>query len=119
MNVAKQTGASDCGLYALATMTCLAVGVDPVTVVFDNEELRPHLAKVLETQRITPFPVKKRRRPADPVASVQDCLIYCYCRLIDAGEKMVCCDGCDQWFHTSCACDDSVSTDHWFCKKCE
>ena len=84
MNVAKQTGASDCGLYALAAMTCLAVGVDPVTVVFDNEELRPHLAKV------TPFPVKKRRRPADPVASVQDCLIYCCCRLIDAGEKMVC-----------------------------
>ena len=40
MNVAKQTGVVNCGLYAIATVTCLALGDDPATVVFNNDELR-------------------------------------------------------------------------------
>ena len=51
MNVVKQAWASDCGLYALATMKSLELGVDAVTVIFNNEELRPHLAKVLDNNR--------------------------------------------------------------------
>ena len=77
MNVAQQTGASDCGLYALAILTCLANNMDPTTVVFDNEELRPHLAKILETRKIAPFPVSKHRKPANSVGKVQSCLVYC------------------------------------------
>ena len=100
-------------------MTSLAVGVDPVIVIFNNEELRPHLAKVLEAGTITPFPVTKHRRPADRVTKVENCLIYCYCRLPDTGEKMVCCDSCDEWFHISCACVDSVLTATWVCNNCK
>ena len=66
MNVAKQAGASDCGLYALATMTSLAVGVDPITVIFNNEELRPHFAKVLETGTITAFSCNEASKTSGP-----------------------------------------------------
>lgn len=119
MNVAQQTGASDCGLYALAILTCLANNMDPTTVVFDNEELRPHLAKILETRKIAPFPVSKHRKPANPVGKVQSCLVYCHCRLPDDGEQMVCCDNCDEWFHSACEClDSSVSSATWYCRNC-
>ena len=30
---ATQTGAADCALYAIATVTCLVLGINPVTVV--------------------------------------------------------------------------------------
>ena len=33
MNTSKQTGSADCGLYALATLTCIAFDIDPVTVI--------------------------------------------------------------------------------------
>ena len=32
INIAKQYGGTECGLYAIATMVCLAFGDDPTTV---------------------------------------------------------------------------------------
>ena len=66
MNVVKQAWASDCGLYALATMTSLELGVDAVTVIFNNEELRPHFAKVLETGTITAFSCNEASKTSGP-----------------------------------------------------
>lgn len=28
--------------------------------------------------------------------------LYCWCRGGDLGTSMVCCDGCDEWFHNAC-----------------
>ena len=61
MNVAKQVGAVNCGLLAIATLTCLALGDDPTTVVFNDDELRPHLINIFESKRISAFPVKKKK----------------------------------------------------------
>ena len=33
MNVAKQSGSVDCALFAMATITCLALDTDPLSVV--------------------------------------------------------------------------------------
>ena len=71
MNTSKQTGAADCALYAMATITSLALDIDPLFVVFNQEELRPHLAKTLETGKVTQFPTVKRRRPATRVSKVE------------------------------------------------
>ena len=78
MNSAKQTGTAGCALYAMATVTCLVLGIDPVTVVPNQLELRPHLAKILDTGTITPFPVRKHRRQAERVTKVENVLVYCY-----------------------------------------
>jgi len=43
MNMSKQSGSVDCALYAMATLTHLAHGKDPTTVVFDQDEMRPDL----------------------------------------------------------------------------
>ena len=37
MNVQKQAGAVDCALYAIATVTCLLLGHDPKSVVFNQK----------------------------------------------------------------------------------
>ena len=59
MNIAKQVGVVNCGLHAVAILTCLALKKDPTTIVLDNDELRPHLLNIFETKKISAFPVKK------------------------------------------------------------
>ena len=63
MNVSKQVGITDCGLYAIANLTALILGnVEPTSVVFDQRELRSHYLECLENQNVMDFPVLKHRR---------------------------------------------------------
>ena len=57
MNIQKQTGSSDCALFAMACIKHLAMGKDPTSVIFRQSELRLHLIKSLETKTIKQFPV--------------------------------------------------------------
>ena len=43
MNIAKQRGTTDCGLYAVTILICLAFGDDPTEKNFDQTALRLHL----------------------------------------------------------------------------
>ena len=45
MNVAAQSGSTECGLYAIAIMTALAYGQDPALFIFDQNNLRTHLGE--------------------------------------------------------------------------
>ena len=54
MNIAKQTSSSDCALFALTNVTCLAMMVDPLAVVFDQQQLRQHLISHLKTGQRVP-----------------------------------------------------------------
>ena len=56
MKIAKQSGPTDCGLYAVAIMSSLALGKDPCTIVFKKEDLRLHLQSIIEKEQITEFP---------------------------------------------------------------
>ena len=108
MNVAKQIGVVNCGLHAIATVTCLALGNDLTTVVFNNDELWPHLLNIFATKKISAFPMKKRRKPQSNISKERVCDVFCYCRLPEKGE-MVCCDHCQEWFHITCI--DSCTPD--------
>ena len=81
MNVAKQSGSVDCGLYTLANLTSLLLKTDPTTVIFDKDELRPHLVEMLECGKISMFPVKLHRWPVSRVQKLHTCPVFCYCRL--------------------------------------
>ena len=118
MNVAKQSGSTDCALFALASVTCLALGIDPVTVVYDQQQLRAHFVSTLESGHVTAYPVLKKRRPAARVHKVETCTVYCYCRMPDDGDMMVCCDKCDGWFHFKCLKIRPSDSTTWFCDKC-
>ena len=58
MDVRKQFGSSDCGVYA----TALSLGQDPGTLVFSQSEMRRHLFKMLKEKKLIMFPVLKKKR---------------------------------------------------------
>ena len=75
MNVAKQKGSTDCGLYAIAILTYLAFDNDPTTVIFNQAALRPHLTHCLEKICIDCFPVKQTRRRSNTVSAQLNCKV--------------------------------------------
>ena len=80
----------------------LGTGYQPINLVLDQEELRPHLVKSLETNTVTAFPVLKHGRPANRVRKVEVCFLFWHRRLPDNGDRMVCCESCDELFHAHC-----------------
>jgi len=121
MNVQRQTNSVDCGLHAVAMLASLLLGQDPTTIVYSTEELCLHLTKILEEKKISLFPTIKTRKHATRVTRVEECHIYCICRLPDCGqEDMICCDHCDEWFHSTCLNIFNVSLcgDKWYCNDC-
>ena len=43
MNMKKQQGSHDCGIYAIAYATDLVYGQDPASHQYQQEKMRPHL----------------------------------------------------------------------------
>ena len=101
-SVTKQSGASDCGLYAIANITHIVTGLDPSLYIFRQALMRNHLLKCFEQKKLEPFPVFKERR-VSTCAKTMTVRVYCYCRSVYDGEKMVECNGgCGEWYHTKC-----------------
>jgi len=48
-----QKGGTDCGLFAIANMTALAHGVDPLLVHFDQSKMRVHFIARFEKGQMT------------------------------------------------------------------
>lgn len=121
INVAKQSGSQDCGLYALAFLTSIAHSNNPSLEVYRQEEMQEHLLTCFEKKEMTCFPVMKNRRVKNAVMNIVQIEIYCMCRSpYSEDEVMVCCDSCDLWYHTHCLSDDSKKDikKNWFCSKC-
>lgn len=76
MYVANQVASSDCALFTMGNVTCLALQVDPLALVFDKQQLRPHFVSTLETGHATAFPVVKKHRPTTKVNRVETFLVY-------------------------------------------
>ena len=117
-SVSKQSGSADCGLYAIAYITSIAFGLNPTLCVFEQSAMRPHLLNCFQEKEMSPFPMLRERR-SSLTATTISIKVYCYCRCIDTGEKMVICDGqCGEWFHTKCALTSVSKKKKWFCKNC-
>ena len=52
----KQIGTKDCGLFAIAYATALALGQDPSKLSFHQESMRSHFVACLEKDKLMPFP---------------------------------------------------------------
>ena len=79
VDVQKQFGSSDCGVYAIAYTTALSLGQDPGTLVFFQSEMRRHLFKMLKEKKLTMFPVLKKKLSVR-VTEGNPILVYCTCR---------------------------------------
>ena len=62
MNVQKQLGGSDCGLFALVFITAVLNNQDPAALCFEQNKMRRHLIECLEKKAPLPFSITKRRQ---------------------------------------------------------
>ena len=63
----QQEGSKDCGIFSIAYAVDLAFGNDPAGIIYDQGEMRRHLAQCLQTKSITPFPRYKYTQKAPRV----------------------------------------------------
>ena len=111
IDIQRQTGSSDCGLFAIANSIALCAGEDPCAMNFAQITMRKHLAQCFEQGHLTPFPkASKPRRTASSrrIVNTQTVHVYCLCRLPwNKHDKvrgcMVQCNQCKEWFHAACA----------------
>ena len=67
VNVQKQAGTTDCGLFSLAFTTALCYGECPSTKLFSQDSMRKHLEHCFQQSSPFPFPAVERSR-CDSVA---------------------------------------------------
>ena len=72
-----QYGGADCGLFAIAFATTLALGHAPEAFHFKQDSTRQHLRECLEHEVITMFPYDKTRRGNKKTKNVQRVMVYC------------------------------------------
>ena len=126
INVETQTNTHDCGVFAVAMATELALGGDPASCRWDTKKIRQHLKTCLEEGTMRRFPTLGQRRVAFG-ARVRHTVreeVFCIssCRMPNESDRaMISCDSCKAWFHIDCVKlnkDDSFSFS-WNCNNCQ
>ena len=124
VDVQMQSGTYDCGLFAIAHATALALGEQPGNYLYDQPKMRKHLYKSFQMKTMTLFPLKKERRNKElKVKTEEEILVYCHCRMPELpNTRWVQCSHCENWFHI----DSCISVppealqpkNNWFCNSC-
>ena len=121
MDVCKQHGVVDCGLYALANATALCQGELPQSMEYIQGEMRQHLTNCIEQSCPCAFPSVCRDTFCDSLKS-KSVSIHCSCRL-PADKRMIQCCKCEDWYHEDCeVVEDRAWNEEdypWLCKKCK
>ena len=91
IDVQMQEGSHDCGLFAVAYITSICNGQDPAVLLYKQNV----------------FPSSASRCPK--ASARKNIPVYCICRHINDGSKMIQCDSCQQWFHVACMKIDKSS----------
>jgi hypothetical protein len=120
-NTQRQKGGYDCGLFVLANVTSLVLGISPCKTTFLQPEMRTHMKRCSDNGVVTAFPSASRARRPGKDVSLQQVEIFCTCRR-PSKNPMIECEKCNQWFHKSChqqipeaAWSDTTS---WKCTNC-
>ncbi len=103
IDVPIQSGTYDCGLYAIAFATALALIEKPELFFFDQSKMRVHLWQCLERGEMRMFPVLRKHRVKK--SSVKEVAVYCKCRM--PCDHMIECTKCKEWFQIDtvmCSC---------------
>ena len=109
----KQTGGADCGIFAIASATALCMGLQPGKYILDQGLIRRHLLHCLENMNFSLFPSRRERRIGHRISSHQIVNIHCVCRMpAIPGLEMLCCDICKEWYHGT-VCLDDVPAEAW------
>ena len=130
VDVQRQSGGSDCALFAIAFATTLCMDDDPHTSSYNQSAMRSHLMNCFNRQQMSLFPAadRQQRSHRQRFISTQTVPVYCVCRLpwnkhdFKRGP-LVCCSVCGEWFHHMClGIDQKIFNDQssiFICKVCE
>lgn len=108
VNVAKQAGGSDCGLYALAYAAvpsdkCLVSGDNPINVEYEQNIMHEHLLQCLENKTMSACPARGPRRVRRQRVRAFQVELHCICHVpYVKGAEMIQCDKCRVWYHSDC-----------------
>ena len=107
-DIQMQRNSYDCGLYAIANATALAIGRYPAQKSYNAQSttMRRHLIGCLENKFLLPFPThntgyKSKRRQAK-IKKILEMPLYCICKKTDTGTLYVYCDSCQKEYHPEC-----------------
>lgn len=114
--VQQQEGSTSCGLYSIAAALNVALGENLRKVTYDDSQMRAHLEKCFDQQKLTPFPTSR--------GEVERCQLrhitiqtYCICEMPDTFDtEMIECEECKEWFH--CRCVEIANKTDWHCPRC-
>ena len=122
-----QFGGTDCGVFAVAFATSLALGKAPGQFHFDQQRMRQHLFNCLESRKIVIIfhHIKLRIATESTIKASEKLEVYCICRMpvLHKDEPdSIQCSGCHKWFHLeTCvhATEQQIVTKaQWFCPRC-
>lgn len=84
VDVQRQSGGSDCALFAIANAVLLCAGQDPHLASFDQKQMRSHLRCCFSTEELTPFPQSSRKRRLARQRTVTRKTVAVYCAHMQA-----------------------------------
>ena len=89
----KQDGSNDCGIFSIAYSVALCLGEQPGPFLFHQKVMRKHLLECLHNQHFSMFP---KRRRAFKIVNSEKVKVYCNCRMphISSQPDMICCSKC-------------------------
>ena len=88
------------GVYAIAFITALLSGQDPVNINF-TKNMRYHLSKCFQQNKFIKFPSVKVSRSVRVFHKTEE-EIFCICKGINVGSQMYKCQKCLQFYHDTC-----------------
>ena len=71
MNIQKQSGNNDCGLFAVANSTLLSLGINPGKYLMNQGLMRSHLYECFIEGKMTIFPWIKERRDKEKFTNIR------------------------------------------------
>ena len=123
VSVQMQSGASDCGLFAIAFATLLCGRNNTGEYSLPKESTPQNVLR-----KMVNFPTSgRRRRCATTIISTKTVDVYCYCQLPWTKDfakygDLAQCQSCRMWYHHKCAAipQEAFTSKHfiWKCMSC-
>ena len=124
VDVSRQLGSVDCGLFAIAMATDICNGINPASIDYIQDSMRSHLVTSFEKQYLGSFPSFPHKGLRKQLFTL-DVDLHCMCRQPER-LPMVCCDSCDTWYHRDCVdvhipdeVFDETGDISWYCASCK
>ena len=117
VNVQRQSGSSDCALFAVAFATAICGSTDTHLVTFVQPKMRSHLQYYFDVEKMTGFPSARAvRLGRSRVRAKKEVDNYCRCRLLwrkadDTRGDLIQCSMCNEWYHQCCKLVDTAMFD--------